>query len=291
MKIAIIGADSQLGSDLMKTSTANRLIPMNQSILELTNRSQIMDVFWHLRPQIIINTIGYHNVDACEKDPGMSFMVNSVGPGYLAEACCSIGATLVHISTDYVFDGQKREPYREDEPVRPLNIYGLSKLAGELNIQNRMAKYFIIRTSELYGLHLSAGQDGNFVDMMHRLSREKKYIRVIDEEILTPTYTADLAGKIMELIETEKYGLYHVTSAGSCSWYEFAMKMFFIADIKTPLERITRDEFPSAVKRPKYTVLDNHKLREAGLIELRCWQEALDDCLGRRMKNQEAVIK
>jgi dTDP-4-dehydrorhamnose reductase len=284
MKIAIIGADGQLGSDLVEAAAPYDTVPLVQPEFEVTDRQQVTDVLRRIEPRVVINTAAFHKVDDCERDEAASFLVNAAAPGYLADTCKALDAALVHISTDYVFDGAKKSPYREDDPARPLNIYGISKLAGEFNVMNRMEKYYIIRTSGLYGLHLCLAKGGNFIDLMFRLSREKDLVRVVDDEILTPTYTADLAAKIMELLSTDAFGLYHITNSGACSWYEFARAIFDLADLDTPLERTTSDEFPSSVERPDYSVLENHRLKAVGLAAMRPWRRALAEYLDLRRK-------
>jgi len=183
---------------------------------------------------------------------------------------------LVHISTNYVFDGQKREPYTEDDPPNPLSVYGASKLTGEYFARNICPKHFVIRTSGLYGVAGSRAKGGNFVETMIRLAKERKPIRVVTDQVLTPTYTRDLAEKIKELLQTEAYGLYHITNSGQCSWYEFAAKIFELLGGKPDFGPTTSAEFGAKAKRPAYSVLAHERLKQLGLDDLRLWPEALE---------------
>jgi dTDP-4-dehydrorhamnose reductase len=189
------------------------------------------------------------------------------------------------MSTDYVFRGEKKDPYVEDDLLRPLNVYGVSKLAGEYFVQNICQKYFIVRTSGLYGLAGSRGKRGNFVELMLRLAQEGKEIRVVDDQVLTPTYTMDLARKIKELIAMEQFGLYHITNNGQCSWYEFAKEIFEASHLQANLHKTTTREFGARARRPDYSVLRNRALEKIGMDDLRTWKEALRAYLAARSPN------
>jgi dTDP-4-dehydrorhamnose reductase len=179
------------------------------------------------------------------------------------------------MSTDYVFGGEKRAPYTEDDAPNPLNVYGVSKLAGEYFVRALCPKHFIVRTSGLYGVAGSSGKGGNFVETMIRLAKEGKPIRVVTDQVLTPTYTRDLAHKIKELLQTEAYGVYHITNSGQCSWYEFAAKIFELLSLKPDFGPTTSAEFGAKAKRPAYSVLAHGRLAQLGLDDLRSWPEAL----------------
>jgi len=276
MKVAIIGANGQLGSDLVKALASEEVIPLTHDDIEVADQASVHRVLTRHQPQVVINTAAFHNVVACEEQPERAFAVNAIGAWNVARACGPLGASLVHISTDYVFDGQKGNPYTEDDLPRPLNVYGVSKLAGEHLIRYSLKQHFIIRTSGLYGTHPCRAKGGeNFVELMLRLARERDEVRVVNDEVLTPTYTWDLARQIALLIHTQHYGLYHVTSGGQCSWYEFARAIFELTGTRVNLQPTTAEEFPRPVKRPAYSVLENRALRELGLDRMRPWQEAL----------------
>lgn len=291
MRIILIGADGQLGADLVKIIAPKDLLPLTEEDLDIANRDLTLKVIRRYSPDVIINTAAYNDVDGCEDNELKAFGVNALGAKNVALACKSCAATMVHFSTDYVFDGQKKEPYTESDAPNPLSTYGLSKRAGEDYVQTLLDsnRYLLIRTSGLFG---TAGCKGkgrkNFVEAMLNLAEEKKEeIRVINDQIFSPTYTVDLAKKVKELILANRegsgnYGLYHITNNGQCSWFEFARKIFELSGRKVNLKPITAEEFGARAKRPKYSVLKNHRLQEQGHDDLRPWPEALKAYLEER---------
>jgi dTDP-4-dehydrorhamnose reductase len=234
-----------------------------------------------------VNTAAFHRVDDCEEQVAQSFAVNAVGVHNLVRAANQVGAVLVHFSTDYVFDGSQRRPYAETDHPHPQSIYALSKLAGELMVRRYADKYFLIRTCGLYGHAGSSGKGGNFVETMVRLAKAEKPIRVVNDQVLTPTSTKDLAEKLVPLIHTDRYGLYHMTNTGECSWYEFAREVFRLAGLKPNLEPTTTAAFGAPARRPAYSVLDNLAYRAAGFADFRPWQEALSDYIRSRASTAE----
>jgi dTDP-4-dehydrorhamnose reductase len=221
-----------------------------------------------------------HHVENCEKEPLRAYAVNALGARNLAIVARELEAKLVHVSTDYVFDGSKKRPYVESDPAAPLNAYGNTKLAGEIFIRETAEKYFIVRTSALYGKNPCRAKGGrNFVDLMLKLARERDELRVVDDEVVSPTSTADLANQIAELSRTDHYGLYHATAEGRCSWYEFARTIFEITNTRVNLRIAAPNEFPAKVPRPKYSVLENQGLKKLGLNSLTSWQEGLSGYL------------
>ncbi len=284
MKTIIFGAKGQLGSDLADVLGGAETIALDYDEVDISNSNSVSRTFEKYKPDAAINVAAMTDVAGCERDDVKAFMVNGLGPKFIAENCLKSNALLLHISTDYVFDGKKNSPYIEDDPPNPLNVYGISKLAGEYYIRALMERYFIVRTSGLYGLHKCIGKGGNFVDSMLRLSKEQKEIKVIDDEILTPTYTLDLAGQIKDLIKTNSFGIYHITNEGFCSWYEFAEEIFRFLDIKVNLVKISQSEFPSIVKRPRYSVMENKRLKLLGINKMRDWKDALHSYLIQRKK-------
>jgi dTDP-4-dehydrorhamnose reductase len=277
MKVAVIGAGGQLGSELLKLLPARgfECIPLTRAELDVTDPAMVSERLAEHEPQIVINTAAYHKVDECEDNPEKTLLVNAGGARNVSMACKSIGAAHVFISTDYVFDGRKASPYVETDPPNPLSVYGTGKLAAENMVRITLAEHFIIRSTGLYGIAGSSGKGGNFVETMLRLAREGKTIKVVADQVLTPTYTLDLAETISELIRTEEYGLYHATNTSQCSWHEFAAKIFELAGVDADLHETTSKEFGARAMRPPYSVLDNLHLRAIGLPEMRPWQEAL----------------
>jgi len=286
MKILIIGANGQLGSDLVRALADQELIPLTHADIEVTDEGQVQAVLAHHKPEIVINTAAFHQVDLCEREVERAFRVNAYAPRLLALACRDQDAALVHISTDYVFGGDaaRRTPYVESDCPAPINVYGLSKLAGEHFIRSLWPRHFIVRTSGLYGIAGSSGKGGNFVEGRLRQAREGRAIRMVTDQVLSPTYTPDLAQAIRRLIGTEHYGLYHITNAGHCSWYEFTAKILELAGLPAELAPQTTAESGAAARRPAYSVLENAALKAIGLDDLRPWQEALADYLRARPK-------
>src|SRR3989338_818820 len=284
MKTVIFGAKGQLGGDLVDALKDVEIIPLDYDEVDISDSKSVARAFKEYKPELVINTAAMTDVPECERNDIKAFTVNGLGCKFIAQNCLEHNSILAYISTDYVFDGKKNSPYVEDDLPNPLNVYGISKLVGEYYIRALMERYFIVRTSGLYGLHKCIGKGGNFVDSMLRLSKENKEIKVIDDEILTPTYTLDLANQIKDLIKTNPYGIYHVTNEGSCSWYEFAEEIFRFLDIKVNLVKIGQDEFPSIVKRPHCSVLENKRLKSLGINKTRDWKDALHSYLIQRKK-------
>ncbi len=274
MRITIIGADGQLGSDLVRVFQDENIISLTEKDIDITEKDKLKSVISPLSPQLIINTAALSNVSLCEKDPEKAFKINAIGARNVATTAKEIKSSLLYISTDYVFDGRKNKPYLEDDLPGPLNTYGLSKLAGEYYTRYITDKYFIIRTSGLYGIHKCITKGTNFVDKMlaHKNGDE---VRMVTDEILTPTYTLHLAQQIYELVKTNTYGVYHITSEGECSWYEFAKNIFSFVGLDVKLVPITSNEFPSEVIRPKYSVLENRNLKALGISNMSRWRDSL----------------
>jgi len=275
MRILLIGASGQLGTDLRKALTGQEVVAPTHQELDICDSNRVSECVQAMRPDLVINTAASHGTDECETQVERAFQVNVYGVRNISLACKSVGAALVHMSTDYVFDGKKHEPYLEDDIPRPVNVYGISKLAGELMIRSMLDRYFVVRTSALFGSRGVTGKGGNFVTTMLRLAREKKDIRVVDDQRLSPTYTADLARKIAWLINSETYGIWHVTNGGDCSWYEFAAAIFQQAGLHPSLSPITTAESGARARRPAYSVLGHGRLQEAAADDMQPWEDAL----------------
>ena len=273
MKILITGSNGMLGHDLIKVlDESHELILTNSKTLDITDETQVMDFICDKNPDMVINSAAYTDVDGCEENPELAYKVNGDGVEYLALACKKIDASLVHISTDYVFDGLSREPISEDAQIAPISVYGKSKLKGEQAIQDSLDKYFIIRTAWLYGIN-----GKNFPKTMLELSDNHSQITVVYDEVGTPTYTPDLASAICELIETDYYGIYHITNSGSCSWCEFSRYIFEIANKDVKVIPVTASEFARPAPRPSYSVLDNKNWINHGFKPLRNYKEAIKE--------------
>lgn len=282
MRIAVIGANGQLGTDLCAAFRAagDDIIELNEDRVDITRLGDLRAAVLGARPDVLINTAAFHHVEKCEADPARAFAVNADGAKNVALAAREAGCYLVHISTDYVFDGKKRSPYVETDPAAPLNVYGKSKLAGEEFVRATWGKALVLRTSGLYGKAPCIGKGGrNFVELMLKLAKERDEIRVVDNEVLTPTSAREVARQIVRLTRSPLYGLCHATCEGFCSWHRFAQEIFAIAGLKVNLQVARPDEFPAKVPRPLYSVLENAVLKKHGLNVFRPWQDALREYL------------
>lgn len=284
MRLALIGANGQLGYDLMQRLAGQDAVPLTHADLDIADGDAVERVLDAAACDVVINLAAYHRVDDCEA-PGnaeRAFLVNGLGVRNLARHCARTGRVLVHFSTDYVFDGRAGRPYTEEDAPRPLSVYGASKVAGEHFVQALCERYYLIRTTGLYGVVGSSGKGGNFVETMISRGRAGAPLRVVDDQVMSPTATADLAGKVLELIATGRYGLYHITNSGWCSWYEFARTIFELDGINADLQPTTSAAFGAAARRPAFSALENRRLVAAGLTPLRPWREALADYLKAR---------
>ncbi len=290
MRIVLIGSNGQLGSDLVKVlQPVHGLVLLTHTDVEVTDRASVNAMMETHRPDLVMNMAAFHKVDACEEQVELTFAVNTYGVRNLAQACRAYGAALLHMSSDYVFGGDKTRatPYIETDPPAPINVYGIAKLAGENFIRYLLDRHYILRVTGLYGVAGSSGKGGNFVELMLRLAKEGKPIRVVDDQRMTPTYTVDLARQIAALIETEQYGLYHATSQGSCTWHEFAAEIFRQSGLAPNLGKAKTGDFGERATRPAYSVLENKALQSIGLDQMRPWQEALTAYLAERQQVRE----
>lgn len=279
MKIAIIGADGQLGSDLVKTLKEDRVFPLYYPDFDITKPEKTEKDLSKLAPEIVINTAAYNKVDESEDNPHEAFLLNSIAVRDLASICRDMGFVLVHFSSDYVFDGRKGEPYVEEDGANPLSVYAVSKLSGEYFVTNIMKKYFLIRTGGLFGEAGCWGKGYNFVDVMVNLEKQGVPIRGINDQWVTPTSTAELAQKISELIRTKHYGLFHLTNEGQCTWYEFASTIFSLTGKKPDITPVDSETYGAKARRPSYSVLENKRAKDIGLTEFSHWRDALKDYL------------
>jgi dTDP-4-dehydrorhamnose reductase len=277
VRCALIGAAGQLGFDLARTfDLPGALFPLPRADLDLLDRRVVERVLHDLRPTHVVNTAAYNLVDRAEDERAQAFALNAEAVGALADACRSLGATLVHFSTDYVFDGRRTTPYGEDDVPAPLSAYGESKLEGERLALTRCPRAYVFRVCGLYGIARSAGKGGtNFVETMLRLARAGQPIRVVRDQVLTPSYTRDLAPKVWRVVARGAPGIYHLTNAGETSWYDFAREIFRLSGLAPALTAVTAVEYGARARRPAYSVLDHGRLAAAGEDDLRPWKDAL----------------
>lgn len=276
-KILITGAYGQLGMELSeqlkKQKEKYNVFATGASDIDITALEDSKKIIFKIKPDIVINCAAYTDVEKCENNSYDAYLINAIGARNLAIICNEIGAKLVQISTDYVFDGLELSIIKEDEKTKPVNIYGKSKLLGEKYVENFCKKYFIIRTAWLYG-------DGrNFVNTILEKAKNNSVINVVGDQFGTPTSTKELSDTIIRLIDTEYYGLYHATCEGYCSWYDLAVKIFEIKNIDVCVNKICSEELFSNVKRPKYSVLDNFMLKLHKMNNFSKWEDALIDFL------------
>jgi dTDP-4-dehydrorhamnose reductase len=288
MKVAVLGANGQLGQDVVTAHLAagDEVIPLTHQDVSVESLSSLTQVLQPMRPDLVVNTAAFHNVERCEVEPEPAFLVNALGARNVALAAAAIEAKLIQISTDYVFDGAKSVPYVEEDMPRPLNVYANSKLAGEYFVRGANPRHFIMRVSAIYGVNPCRAKGGlNFVDTMLKLARERDRLRVVNDEFISPTWTAEIGRQSAVLGRTEDYGLYHATAEGSCSWYEFTQTIFELTGTKTPVEPAAPGEFSSKVTRPKYSVLENRALQRKSMNLFRHWKEGLIDYLAARRQS------
>ena len=276
MKILITGSNGMLGHDLIEALKDNHeLVLTTSKTLDITDKEQVFDFISQNKPDIVINSAAYTDVDGCEQNQDLAYSVNGEGVKNLALACREADSALVHISTDYVFNGESQRPWVEDDEIGPISVYGKSKLMGEEAILETLEKYFIIRTAWLYGIN-----GRNFPKTMLELAENHSQITVVYDEVGSPTYTPDLAKAISQLIETEHYGIYHITNSGSCSWCEFARYIFEAAGKDVEVIPVTAAKFARPAPRPHYSVLENRNWIEKGFEPLRSYKEAIKEYIG-----------
>jgi dTDP-4-dehydrorhamnose reductase len=278
MRTAVVGAGGQLGADLVDR-LGPRACPLGHADLELTDPPSVAAALDRCTPQAVINCAAYNLVDQAEADPETAFAVNALGARTLAQECRRRDLPLLHVSTDYVFglDAPHR-PLREDDPPGPLNVYGTSKLAGEMFVRAEAPRHYIVRTCGLYGRPSPTGK-GNFVHTILRLAAEREELRVVHDQRCTPTSTADLADALLALLDSRAWGTYHATNAGDCTWYEFACEIIALRGLRTRVVPVASAEFPRPARRPAYSVLDGARLTRVLGRPLRPWRAALADYL------------
>lgn len=274
MKVLILGAKGSLGQAFGDVYHDAEVFSWDREELDITDEDTVGKKIAELKPDLIINCAAYNAVDKAEEERGMADSINGYAVGFIAKAAGQIGAVMIHFSSAYVFDGNKSEGYNEDDAVNPQSAYAKSKLLGEIELQKNADKFYLIRTTWLYGRPSVTGKP-SFVELMLRLAKEDKSIDAIEDEFGNPTYVVDLAQASRALVEQKKpFGIYHLVNSGSTSWFEWANEVFNTKNIKARLAAINRDDYPRKAPRPKFGILNNTKF-----IELRPWTEALKDYL------------
>lgn len=272
MKVVVTGVNGQLGFDVVKELKSKPnvdIIGIDIEDLDITNENAVIAFFEREKPNAIIHCAAYTAVDKAEDNKDLCMNVNVNGTKNLVEQAKKCSAKFVYISTDYVFDGEKSFPYEINDQPNPQSVYGESKYLGEVETL-KYDKHFIVRISWVFG------KNGfNFVKTMLKLGNEKDFLRVVNDQFGSPTYTYDLSRLLIDLIDTDKYGTYHVTNEGSCTWYEFAKEIFRLANIKTQVSPILTTEYPTKAKRPKTSIMSKTSLDENGFTHLPHWKDAV----------------
>jgi dTDP-4-dehydrorhamnose reductase len=289
VRIAVLGAAGQLGRDLCPRLPVE-VLPLTRTEVDLTHR-ETLDHLRSLRPDVVINCAAYNLVDRAESEPAAAFAVNAWGVRDLAQVCRDHDCLLVHFSTDYVFGlySQHQKPYRETDAPGPISVYGLSKLSGEYLVRSICPRHLVIRTSGLYGLWGAGGKGGNFVETMLHLAGQGRPLRVVNDQVCTPTFTQDLAEAVVRLVTPQCEGLFHLTNGGACTWHEFAQAIFAEISLAIDVEPITSAQFGAAARRPAYSVLGTEHDHAVLGIGFRPWRSALGDYLRQRGQKANTV--
>lgn len=282
MKVLVTGANGQLGRDVivLLEKEGHSVLACTRDELDITDQLECNHVISTHHPEVVIHCAAYTAVDAAETDVDGAYQVNAIGTRNIAVAAEQTGAKLIYISTDYVFDGTSDVPYQEYDNTNPQSIYGKSKRAGEVLVQSLSSRWFIVRTSWVYGIY-----GNNFVKTMLKLGQEKPKLQVVHDQKGSPTYTVDLAHFLLELMSTEKYGVYHASNSGACTWYEFTQAIFEEArlfpgfHIQAEVDPCATDQFPRPAPRPRNSVMEHLSIRTNDLNDLRPWREGLRDFL------------
>jgi dTDP-4-dehydrorhamnose reductase len=280
LRVAVIGSTGQLGQDLISGFGEDATGFAHQDV-DVTDEASVASAIGSLRPDWVLNTAAFHRVDDCELDPTTTFAVNAIGALNVARAASDAGSGVVFYSTDYVFGGEERErnhPYEEGDEPDPLSVYGTSKAAGEQLVMQANERHIVVRSAGLYGTATSR-KGWTFPELMLNKARSEGFVRVVTDQVLSPTFTADLALKTKELIEHDATGLFHLTNAGECSWFEFAREAFDLAGADVEMEPIDSGQFQQRARRPPYSALTTTRLEAVGLKPMRPWKEALRDYL------------
>jgi len=288
MRVGIIGVSGRLGKALLRAFDGHEVIGWRRADFDIRDHARTADAILAASPDVLINTAAFHNTDACEDDPAEAFAVNAIAVRNIAQACRKCRALLVHISTDYVFDGRKLEPYEEGDRPNPLNVYGVSKLAGEHFVAAISERFYMVRVASLFGAGGSMTKR-SFVEMVLGKAERGEPLVVVDDVVMSPTYAEDAARAIRGLVEAQApHGVYHLTNTGACSWYAFAVEILRATGVTADLKPTTIEAFAPKAARPRYSALASRALIGVGLESLRPWPEALRAYLEARPANAPA---
>lgn len=282
MRVVVIGASGQLGSDLMTAFAAHETIGVDHRLFDIEIPAAVSTMLARHKPDLVINTAAFHNVELCETRPDRAFAVNALAVDNLATQCANAGVILAHISTDYVFDGTATRPYREDDAARPLSAYGISKHAGERLLWRNCERGYVFRTSGLYGLRGSSTKGYTFIERILAQAAEKKPLRVVTDITFSPSYTVHVAEAIARVVERGAFGTYHVTNAGACTWYEFATEALRQGGFDLPIERVTSSTYPTLARRPMHSPLEHAAMHALHLPPVASWQDGIAAYLAQR---------
>ena len=276
MKILVTGVKGQLGYDVVKAleSRGYQPVGVDREEMDLMNNNMIQNFIMNLKPEAIIHCAAYTAVDQAEEEVEICYQINAEAVKVMAECAKTLDIPMIYISTDYVFDGTKASEYVETDIPNPINVYGASKLKGEQYVQQLLEKFYIVRISWVFGIN-----GNNFIKTMQRLGNEHDELNIIHDQVGSPTYTADLASLLVDMIETDQYGIYHATNEGYCSWYDFADEIFKQSQLDATLHPITTDQYKTKAKRPLNSKMSKQKLSDYGFHRLPTWQEALKNYL------------
>lgn len=280
MSVVVIGSTGQLGQDLLRVF-GDEAVGLSHQDLDVTDEAGVAAALGSHRPDWVLNTAAFHRVDDCELDPTTSFAVNATGALNVARAAAEIGSGVVFYSSDYVFGGEERQrdhAYEEGDRPDPLSVYGTTKVAGEQLVAQANERHLVVRSAGLYGTATSR-KGWTFPELMINKARSDGAVRVVTDQVLSPTFTADLAQKSKELIEHDASGVFHLTNAGECSWFEFAREAFDIAGVEAEMEPIGSEQLNQRARRPPYSALDSARLAAVGVGPMRPWEEALENYL------------
>jgi len=280
LKVAVIGSTGQLGQDLMRVF-GEEAVGFAHEDLDVADEESVASAVRSAEPDWVLNTAAFHRVDDCETNPTLTFATNATGALNVARAAAAVGSGVAFFSSDYVFGDQNRgrdNPYEEEDAPHPLSVYGVSKVAGEQLVMQANPRHLVVRSAGLYGTATSR-KGWTFPELMLNKARNEGVLRVVTDQVLSPTFTADLAGKTKELIEQDAVGLFHLTNAGECSWFEFAQGALELAGVEAKMEQISTEQMNQRARRPPYSALDTTRLEAVGLEPLRPWEEALNDYL------------
>lgn len=274
MKVLVTGVNGQLGYDVVKEldKRGHQAVGVDRESMDLTSTQQIKECIETVNPEAIIHCAAYTAVDKAEDEEELCRRVNAIASKEIAEYAKALDIPMIYISTDYVFDGTKDGEYTEEDMPNPINVYGKTKYEGEVYVQDTLEKYYIVRISWVFGEN-----GNNFIDTMLRLAKERDSLNVINDQVGSPTYTKDLAPLLVDMIETDKYGIYHATNEGYCTWYEFAKEIFKIANIDIKVNPINTSEYPTKAIRPMNSKMNKNKLEKNSFYRLRNWKYSLLD--------------